>query len=105
MFYLVSYSEEYVSLAIHKDSVSKEECQEELKELLISRIQSGFGMSKETAEAVYQMAKEAKTPDEEEAVLSKYGIDIHVFDCGASIDDGSYMDTFQIIDYVPNQKR
>lgn len=102
MFYLVSYSEEYVNLAIHAGSKSKEECQDQLKELLISRIQSGFGMSKETAEAVYQMAKNAKTPDEEDAVLSEYSIDIHVSEYGASIDDGSYIDTYQIVSYVPD---
>lgn len=105
MFYLVSYNDEYLSLAIHADSESKEECQEAMRELLISRIQDRIGKEKKTADAIYKMAKKANSPDEVDAVLSEHGIDIHVYEYGASIDNGSYIDIYQIISYMPNQKQ
>lgn len=103
MFFLVSYSDEYLTLAIHADSSSKEGCQQVLRELLISRIQEKYGHDKDTANIIYDTAKNAKTADDEDACRLEYGIDIHVYEDGGSIDDGSYTDTYQIVDYVPSQ--
>lgn len=101
MYYLVSYNDEYLSLAIHADCDSKEGCQQAQKELLVSRIQERCGHGKETANEIYEMAKRARNADDEDAVLTQYGIDVHVSEYGASIDDGNYTDRYEIVSYMP----
>lgn len=103
MFYLVSYSEEYISLAIHANSASKEDCQKTMKELVIADIQAKYGHDINMAELIYNSAKNAVSADDEDAVFSQYGVNVHVYEDGASFDDGYYMNKYQIIDYTSGQ--
>lgn len=103
MFYLASYNEEYISIAIHADYASKEKCQRAMKELVVNEIQAKFGYDVKTAELIYESAKNSTSANGEGSVLTQYGVNVCVYEDGASIDDGSYMNKYEIINYVSGQ--